>query len=117
MGTLVILLFISCSKENTISLNELNALGDEVALTNLKGYDEKACISDDGKAGITCFRSVGRTCRKASECTGVLSMSNASRFFTPTELNNWLNVDYKQNRAFMLHMWENGYFIHPDSIQ
>lgn len=81
------------------------------------GKDEKACMID-GKPGILCEVSVGNTCKKLHGCEPLTSAEiNASHFFTASELNNWMNTDYRNNRPFMIHMWEIGYFVHPDSLR
>ena len=108
---------VSCTKEDQYFNDELNMKYSETELrVDSKRKDERACIVDN-KAGIECFVSVGNTCKKLHACTPVSSeIFKAEQFFTPSELNDWLNTDYRQNRPFMLHMWEMGYFIHPDSL-
>jgi hypothetical protein len=116
--TLLIFTFASCSKGDftitdslRIDNNRLESRSDDA------GKDEHACITSDNKAGIRCFTSVGNSCKKLHECIAVTSsVINAGQFFTQSELDDWMNTNYRENRPFMIHMWEIGYFVHPDSI-
>jgi len=114
---LAILFINSCTKDNYIQTDVLSELNEELSVRAPSGFDEGTCIVD-GKAGIVCFASCGNTCTEAHDCKPIAdSPINAHHYFTQHEIDNWLNIDYKQNRPFMLHMWEIGYFNHPDSIR
>jgi hypothetical protein len=118
MGMLLVLL-VSCTKDSSWNSNDSFELNQAIELrAEGGGKDERGCITADDKAGIECFSSVGNSCKKIHACKALSSSSiNAEHFFTPAELNNWMNVDYRENRPFMIHMWEIGYFNHPDSIR
>lgn len=112
---LVLLIMASCTRDE-FDLNNSKGYNDELFSRSAgSGYDAFACSVND-KMGILCQRTVGSTCKKEKSCESVM-MLGGEDYFTPQELNDFLNVDFKQNRPFMIHMWEIGVFNHPDSIQ
>jgi hypothetical protein len=121
-GLVVIFGFYSCTDEDLILTNESDSNYTQQTVEtrldpNKSGKDEQACIVNN-KAGIKCFESVGNSCKKIHACEAVTSSAiNAGQFFSESELNNWMSTNYRQNRPFMIHMWEIGYFVHPDSIR
>ena len=98
---------LSCTKDPDF-------IDDDSPITFRAGrsYDEMACIVDN-KSGIKCFESIGKTCRKEKGCTPVLALG-AEQYFTSQELAAWPNINLDDNIAFKYHMWEIGWFIHPD---
>jgi hypothetical protein len=114
----IIFCIFICSCVKQADLETQNSHDSSILFQELKHKDESACITEDNKAGILCFASLGNTCKKIIPCTPVSSTAiNAEQFFTQQELNDWMNTDYRNNTPFMIHMWEIGYFVHPDSIQ
>lgn len=98
---------ISLAAQNTDEVNVSTA-------TIARRKDEIACTVD-GRWGIKCYVSIGNTCKKTHDCTSV-SKLGGEQFFTPSELQNFGEVDYKSNRDFMIHMWKIGWFHHPDEL-
>ncbi|KXK39171.1 MAG: hypothetical protein J5I52_07190 [Saprospiraceae bacterium] len=107
----------SCSSDIVLDKENNQYQTAENRADTKKGKDEQACIIDD-KAGIRCFESVGNSCKKIHACIPVKGAPiYAEKYFSEDELQNWFSVDYHKNRAFMIHMWKSGYFVHPDSIK
>lgn len=75
-----------------------------------RSYDEMACIVDN-KAGIRCFESIGKTCKKEKSCTPLETL-NATQFFSQAEISNWYNPNLNKP-DFKMHMYEIGWFVHP----
>ena len=110
--------FFSCTNTDLILDSDNTKQTVETRLDpNKSGKEELACIIN-GKAGIKCQEGISKTCKKIHGCEAVSNPAiNAEHFFTESELNNWMTTNYRQNRPFMIHMWEIGYFVHPDSIR
>jgi|AntRauTorckE5430_2_1112549.scaffolds.fasta_scaffold52797_2 hypothetical protein len=100
----------SAQKKSAANTDEIN-----VSSAVAKRKDEYACIKD-GKSGIKCVFSSGNSCKKTKSCTSVKSLG-AEQFFTEAELQDFGNVDYRSNEEFMLHMWEIGWFYHPNDLE
>lgn len=111
----------SCEKDSDgylleVSQNLTDDSDGDLTKAAAKRRDEFACITSNREAGIKCVSSSGKSCKKKKACTAVSSI-NAAQFFTEAELADFENVDLRSNRDFMLHMWEIGWFYHPDEIE
>lgn len=98
-----------CTKESDYELTDYEISYREAGA---KKYDEMACIVDN-KAGIRCFESLGKTCKREKSCTAVESLGGL-QYFSAQELAAWPNVDLDSNAAFKYYMWQIDWFIHPD---
>ena len=112
-------LFYSCTKENIAEEYQIgiHQTDNDVSLRGPKPKKraESACQIDN-QSGIECIGSPGYECKRIKPCAAISDFRVAD-FFTLAELSNWSNIDYKENRKFMLHMWEIGWFHHPNDIE
>lgn len=103
---------VSCQKESIIN-EDITYEQASVANKEIARLDEIACITSNGKAGIKCKPSIGKTCKKAHACEAVDDIGGIANLFTEEELNNWATVDLSSNEAYQLKMWELGRNYHP----
>ena len=54
-------------------------------------FDEISCLTPDSLPSIRCFRSVGHSCRKETDCTSVLANA-VSGNFTEQEIQSQIEI-------------------------
>ena len=95
---------------------------DQVNLEDRAASKAEITCKVDGEtqvSGIKCVTGFGNTCKKLKPCTAVTNIGDGTglTYFSPEELENWLDLDVKENKEFMEYMWQNDWFEHPDEVE